>query len=163
MAELKIKWTNLERVLNEFYNYFVQQAKDNLAGNGSIASNDLYNSLSEVNKVIEIGDDYFSVKINMLDYWKYVEEGTSPHYPPIKPLLDWVAVKQGVPKVEGFAYAVQNKIAKEGTEAKPFFEPAKEDAIKRFELSIDYAIDEDVNQFILDSVDGYLMNKFREI
>ena len=58
---------------------------------------------------------------------------------------------------------IQKKIHNEGTDAKPFFEPAKEDAIKRFELSIDYAIDEDVNQFILDSVDGYLMNKFREI
>lgn len=155
MADLNIKWTHLEETLNSFAEYFIQMAREHLQENNSNASYTLFDSFE---KVIQIDDDYFSVKIGLEDYWKYVEEGTSPHYPPIKPLLDWVAVKQGVPKVEGFAYAVQNKIAKEGTEAKPFFEPAKIEAIEHFEEAISLAIEEDIDRYISECIDEKLNN-----
>ena len=152
---MKIKWDSLNKVLEEFAEYFIQMAREHLQENNSNASYTLFDSFE---KVIQIDDDYFSVKIGLEDYWKYVEEGTSPHYPPIKPLLDWVAVKQGVPKVEGFAYAVQNKIAKEGTEAKPFFEPAKIEAIEHFEEAISLAIEQDIDMYISECIDEKLNN-----
>ena len=157
MADLKIKWTHLEQTLNNFYDFFAELCREYLQGNGSIATYELFDSF-ENGKVINIGDDYFSVQVNLPEYYIYIEQGTSPHYPPIKPLLDWVAVKQGVPKVEGFAYAVQNKIAKEGTEAKPFFEPAKIEAIEHFEEAISLAIEEDIDRYISECIDEKLNN-----
>jgi len=46
------------------------------------------------------------------DYAKAVEEGSRPHWPPIQPLLGWARRVLGN---ESAAYAVQQKIAREGT------------------------------------------------
>lgn len=49
------------------------------------------------------------------------EYGSSPHWAPIKPLKEWAKRKLGD---ENIGYAVQKKIAKEGTDAKPYMRPA---------------------------------------
>lgn len=54
------------------------------------------------------------------EYAKHVEHGTAPHWPPIKPLKGWARRVLGD---ESAAYAVQQKIAKEGTPAQPFVAP----------------------------------------
>jgi len=56
-----------------------------------------------------------------VEYGIHVEYGTSPHYVSPKHLMRWAKLKLGD---ENAAYAVAKKIAKEGTEAKPFFRPA---------------------------------------
>lgn len=172
MAELNIKWKHLEKTLNDFADYFIQAARDNLQGNNTNATYALYNSIQKYEQKYWIGDDEFSVKISLEDYWRYVEEGTGPahvpdaraqYWPKIQPLIDWVQHKEGLPQVEGFAYAVRGKIHKEGTEPQPFFEPAKQDAIERFRLAIDLAIQEDIDVFILSKVDEYLLKTFKEL
>ena len=55
------------------------------------------------------------------DYGLYIEFGTSPHWAPIKPLIEWAKRHGGN---EGFGYAIRGKIAKEGIDAHPFFRPA---------------------------------------
>lgn len=57
-----------------------------------------------------------------------VELGAAPHWVPIGPLLDWARRKLGD---EGAAYAVQKKIAEQGTPAQPFMTPARETAAGR--------------------------------
>lgn len=77
-------------------------------------------------------------------YAIYIEYGTSPHFPPIKPIYDWayrqrsnidikydesdvVTLRDGNTYIKGilsFVYAVINKIGNEGTDAKPFLRPA---------------------------------------
>lgn len=54
-----------------------------------------------------------------------LEEGSRPHFPPIEPLKKWARLRLGD---EQIAYAVQRKIAKEGTRAQPFMGPAMDDA-----------------------------------
>lgn len=51
----------------------------------------------------------------------FVEEGTRPHMPPIAPLEAWAARKLGSP---GLGFVIARKIAREGTEAQPFMQPA---------------------------------------
>jgi HK97 gp10 family phage protein len=51
-------------------------------------------------------------------YSAYVEFGTSPHFPPISALQGW-ADRHGIP-----AYAVAKSIARKGTPAQPFMDPA---------------------------------------
>lgn len=50
-----------------------------------------------------------------------VEFGSTAHYPPIGPLKDWA---KRVLHEEQAAYAVQKKIAREGTDPQPYFRPA---------------------------------------
>ena len=52
-----------------------------------------------------------------------VEEGSEPHWPPIDPLRGWARRVLGD---ESAAYAVQQKIAEEGTDAQPYARPGAE-------------------------------------
>lgn len=152
--ELDIKWTNLERVLNEFADEVITTARGNLDTNNTNASHNLYDTME---KIVEIGDDRFSVKISLADYWRYVEEGTGPqhipdargqYWPKIGPIKEWVSVKPGVPKDDAFAYAVRGKIHASGTTAQPFFQPAVDEALARFEIRIEEAIEQDIYDYI---------------
>lgn len=186
MAEaLDIKWIHLEETLKNFAEYFIQLAKDNLQANGSIASEDLYNSLDMKNVIIQIEEDYYSVSISLEDYWRYVEEGTGPehkpdarsaYWPNVDAIKNWITVKRlPTVDVDSTAFLISRAIAGKspnqaqlanpqgGIIAKPFFEPAKQETIERFELEIELAIDEDIRVFVEESVENFLIKKFREI
>lgn len=164
---MDIEWKNLERVLNEFADTFIQNARDNLQANGTNASYDLYNSFE---KIIEIGEDSFSVKIALEDYWKYVEQGRRPgKFPPPDVIKNWIEIKPvearpglngKTPSVEQLSFLIGRKIANEGTSPQPFYEPAKEQTIRDFEQRIDLAIQEDVSDYILRITDEYMNRAF---
>lgn len=162
-----IKWTRLTEVLNEFADAFIQNARNNLEANQSNASYNLYNSFE---KVIEVGEDYFKVSISLADYWQFLENGRGPgKFPPVDKIKEWIEVKPvnptplsngKTPSVEQLSFLISRKIANEGTEGKPFFEPAKEQTIREFEDKINQAIEEDVSNFILSRVEKEMRNIF---
>ena len=162
-----IKWIRLTEVLNEFADAFIQNARNNLDANQSNASYNLYNSFE---KVIEVGEDYFKVSVSLADYWQYVENGRGPgKFPPVDKIKEWIEVKPvnptplsngKTPSVEQLSFLISRKIANEGTEGKPFFEPAKEQTIREFEDKINQAIDEDVSNFILELVEKEMRDIF---
>jgi hypothetical protein len=41
---------------------------------------------------------YLTISLNLQDYWKYVEDGTRPHFPPIEDILQWIKVKPVLPR-----------------------------------------------------------------
>lgn len=72
--------------------------------------------------------------------------------PPAEALETWINKKgiepqARVPSVES-AWAIATKIAKHGTEPKPFFESAKQEAIQKFETPIYLAIREDLEAYL---------------
>lgn len=162
-----IKWTRLTEVLNEFADAFIQNARNNLEANQSNASYNLYNSFE---KVIEVGEDYFKVSISLADYWQYLENGRGPgKFPPVDKIKEWIEVKPinptplsngKTPSVEQLSFLISRKIANEGTEGKPFFEPAKEQTIREFEDKINQAVEEDVSNFILELVEKEMRDIF---
>ena len=162
-----IKWTRLTEVLNEFADAFIQNARNNLDANQSNASYNLYNSFE---KVIEVGEDYFKVSISLADYWQFLENGRGPgKFPPVDKIKEWIEVKPvnptplsngKTPSVEQLSFLISRKIANEGTEGKPFFEPAKEQTIREFEDKINEAIDEDVSNFILELAEKEMRDIF---
>ena len=164
MAELDIKWIRLTEVLNEFADRFIQNARDNLQANGSIATGKLYDSFK---KIIEIEDNSFKVSISLADYWYYVEHGRGPgKFPPPDVIRNWIEVKPvnispingKMPSVEQVGFLIGRKIAENGTQPKPFLEPAKEQTLREFEERIAYAIEEDIGNYILELVEGKLAN-----
>lgn len=162
-----IKWTRLTEVLNEFADAFIQNARNNLEANQSNASYNLYNSFE---KVIEVGEDYFKVSISLADYWQHLEKGRGPgKFPPVDKIKEWIEVKPinptplsngKTPSVEQLSFLISRKIANEGTEGKPFFEPAKEQTIREFEDKINQAVEEDVSNFILELVEKEMRDIF---
>lgn len=164
---MDIEWKNLARVLDEFADRFIELAQANLANNGTNASGELSRSLE---KIIEIGEDNYSVKISLEDYWYYVENGRGPgKFPPPPAIRNWIEIKPvnplpgangKVPTVEQLTFLISRKIAQEGTSPQPFFEPAKEQAIMEFSQAIDDAIARDVSDYIEKLVEERLKNVF---
>ena len=81
----------------------------------------------------DIKGDYFSTPAGVLGVvgiaspvGAFVELGTRPHWAPIAPLVHWVETVLGITGVEtfGIAKAIQRKIAREGTKARPLFAEA---------------------------------------
>ena len=167
---MDIKWTHLRQVLEDFADYFIQGARDNLQGNGSNASYTLYDSFE---KIIVVDDEHFSVSIALEDYWTYVENGRGPgKFPPVSKIEEWISVKPispypgkdgKIPSVDQLTYLIGRKIATEGTDPQPFFQPAKDDAISRFEEAISLAIDEDVTEFVIEQVVDKMGDIFKDL
>ena len=66
--------------IQDLINQFVLTLKDTIANNGSNASGKLSKSIK--GKVKQNGK-WLEVSISLEDYWKYIEYGTRPHFPPI--------------------------------------------------------------------------------
>lgn len=159
MTGLDIKWKHLEATLDRFADRVIELARENLTSNGTNASNELYNSME---KIIEIGEDHYSVKISLAEYWVYVEQGRGPgKFPPPPAIRKWVEIKPvspypgadgRIPSVDQLTFLIGRKIAREGTEPQPFVAPAKEQAIREFSAAIDQAIEADVDEYIEEQV-----------
>lgn len=156
---MEITWNHLLEVLNNFADRFIELAREYLVSNGSNASGELSQSLE---KIVEIGEDSFSVKISLADYWKYLENGRGPgKFPPPPSIKNWINIKPvtpypGVdgrtPTVDQLTFLISRKIAREGTTPQPFFEPAKQQALVEFGEAIDQAIEDDIYDFIQEAV-----------
>lgn len=126
---IDIEWRHLEGVLREYGERLVELYRANMVESGRPASGALAESL---HTEVVVGDTTIAVDLSLLDYWKYIEHGTRPHWAPIGPLKEWVKVKRLLPRPndkipptlslekaqERIAYAVRWKIHEEGTEGK---------------------------------------------
>lgn len=165
---MDIKWNHLTETLNHFADYFIETARQNLSNNGSNASYNLFDSFE---KIVEVGEDYFSVKISLADYFTFVENGRGPgKFPPVSKIQEWISVKPitpypgnngKIPSVDQLTFLIGRKISEEGTDPQPFFKPAREEALKQFEQAIDYAIDEDVSEFVIEQVELAMNDTFK--
>ena len=79
---------------------------------------------STVTSEVIVKGTTYEVVLNLQDYWKYVEEGTRPHWPPKDAILHWVEVKPVIPRPDAkgripspksLAFLISRKIAKKGT------------------------------------------------
>lgn len=113
---------HLEAVLQQYAAEVKDIYKRHLVEADRLASERLLNSV-ETQVVTDQGA--YLVTMTLEDYWKYVEEDTKPHWPPVSALLEWIRVKPviprpddhgRIPKPEQLAYLIGRKIAKEGTE-----------------------------------------------
>lgn len=122
--------------IQDLINQFVLTLRETIAKNGSNASGELSKSIK--GKVKQNGK-WLEVSISLEDYWKYIEHGTRPHFPPINAIKQWIRVKPvlphplangKLPTENQLAYLIGRKISKVGTKTKPFLQPT----IKDFDL-----------------------------
>ena len=116
-----LRLTNTMKVLQEYAVEFRNMYQDNLIRSDRIASGELLNSIEAQ---VTVNGTAYEVQLRLADYWKYVEEDTRPHWPPLAPILEWVRVKPVLPRPdasgklpgpEQLAYLISRKIARFGT------------------------------------------------
>ena len=54
--------------------------------------------LASIHADVEVGGTTYAVVLHLEDYWKYLEEGTPPHWPPRDAILKWIKAKPVIPR-----------------------------------------------------------------
>ena len=106
---------------------------------------------------VEVDGKSFTASLNMNFYWKYLEEGTRPHWPPSSAILNWVQIKPVIPRPDGngriptqkqLAFLISRKIAKHGTEGTHGFQTTRDAILPMYYEKIEQALAEDVGAYV---------------
>lgn len=145
-----IKFDNLQKVLAEFGNALSERYKEKLTEDDRIASGRL---ISSVNSKVVVDNNEFVVELSLEDWWKYIEYGTKPHFPPVSKILEWVNVKRilptpmangKLPTEKQLAWMIAKKIERVGTEGTPNLSDSLDEMVMEYETKIEEALDQDV-------------------
>lgn len=143
-----IEFRHLQEALAQYAQAIADKYKTNLESSGRRATGQL---ITSVNTVVVVNENEFAIELNLQDYWKFVEEGTSPHFPPISKILEWVKVKQilptpmangKLPTEQQLAWMIAKKIDRVGTEGSNDLEHTMEEV--DYEAIIEEALDKDI-------------------
>ena len=83
-------WENTYRTLMDYGVALREQYKSNLESNNRRATGDLLDSISVG---VEVGEREWTVFLELATYWKYVENDTQPHFPPLDAIKEWIHAK----------------------------------------------------------------------
>lgn len=105
--------------IREFVDLFSDLYREQLADRNSSGK------LSMFKTKIKVQDNHFLIQFDLPEYWKYVEYGTKPHFPPISAIEGWIQVKPiipdsrtgKVPTTRQLAFMIARSISKNGTKA----------------------------------------------
>ena len=150
-----ISFDNLEAVLNEYGMEVRNQYQLNLIHSDRIASGELLNSCEFD---VKLNDKTYQVRLELADYWKYVEYGRNPgKFPPTNKILEWIMVKPVLPRPDNnlkditpkqLAFLIGRKIANEGYEGSKDLENANDSLIRKYEPKIVAALAEDLGTYM---------------
>lgn len=146
-----MKWTNLEKVLEEYGRELRNKYQDNLINSDRLASGELLNS---VEYIIEKDNISISISLQLAEYWKYVEWDTKPHWPPVDKIKEWIRVKPilpddrfgKLPTPDQLAFLIGRKISEEGTKGSNDLHNAIDEINSLFLEKIEEAITMDVEE-----------------
>lgn len=154
MAEL-FGTPHLTQVLEELGREVAEQYKNNLRESGHSTRPD--HLINSIKTRVVVGDTAYKVVMDLNDYWKYLENGTEPHWPPVDAIRSWIEYKPvlrrpgkdgRLPTPNQLAFLIGRKIAREGTEGTHDFEEARDETVARWEQRIREALVEDVRAWL---------------
>ena len=146
------EFPKVAEVLERYGKEFIELYKLNLVQSGRPASGKLAESLSYH---VNLGTNVYAVDISLLEYWKYIESGTRPHFPPVSAIRDWIRVKPVIPRPfengklpteSQLAFLIARKISRVGTEGINDFQRANDEVFARMEMSLAEAVTEDLQR-----------------
>lgn len=142
---------HLRAVLAEYATDVLEAYKAAHIASGRPASHKL---LDTARAIVDTGDGWVQVSLNLQDYWKYIEFGTAPHWPPLDAIEKWILVKPvdpypdergRKPTPRELARKIRWKISQEGTEGSEDLLKAVEEINARYEQRIEDAIAADMD------------------
>ena len=83
--------TALDSLMNEFQNAYASKLK----ATNHIASGNLANTQQHY---FVFDRRYYKIYLRLEDYWKYLENGTKPHFPPVEKIAEWIRIKPVLPR-----------------------------------------------------------------
>ena len=147
---------NLTSVLNDFGKFLVEEYKDNLILEDVNASDSLYNS---VTYMVEKNNTTYEVKLNLMHYWKYVENGrrAGGKFPPVSAIEKWIEVKPVLPRPmsngklptnKQLAYLIARKISIDGIAPRPLLQQSVDEVWRSMQEFIAEALAKDMQKEI---------------
>ena len=150
-----ISFDNLEAVLLEYGKEVRNQYQLNLIHSDRVASGELLNSCEFD---LKLTDKTYQVRLELADYWTYVEYGRTPgKFPPTSKILEWIMIKPVIPRPDQngklptpkqLAFLIGRKIANEGYEGSKDLERANDSLIRKFEPKIVAALAKDLGTYM---------------
>ena len=146
-----INLNNVMEVLEQYAQEVRNRYQDRLIQDDRIASGDLLNSVEY--QVVRNGMTY-EVQLRLEDYWKYVEYGTKPHFPPMDKILEWIRVKPVLPRPnengdlptpQQLAFLIARSISEHGTEGTEDLEETLLDINQRYKDKLVIALHQDMD------------------
>lgn len=113
-------FTNIQTI-NTIVNDFLTLLKNNIQNTGHNSSGNLIKSTQ---KSFKWDGRFYTVSLKVPDYFKYLENGTKPHFPPVDKIKEWIRIKPILPRADKngklptenqLAYLIGRKISKVGT------------------------------------------------
>ena len=81
----------LDSLMNEFqYAYASNLIEQNHTATGNLALNQKHYFVFD--------GRYYRIYLQLEDYWKYLEYGTKPHFPPVEKSAEWIRIKPVLPR-----------------------------------------------------------------
>lgn len=98
----------------------LERYKQSLKDNNHIASGNLYNTATYKTN---INGSWFELTFVLDETWRYLENGTKPHFPPLEAIERWITVKHiipttnsgKIPSTKQLAFLIARGISKNGT------------------------------------------------
>lgn len=109
---------------------------------------------------LEFNGRYIEVIFQLQDYWKYIENGTKPHFPPMDAIEKWIQVKRIIPRTNGgkqipttrqLAYLISREISVKGTKPTKILQntiDGADDLIEQLIEAIANQLQEEINNEI---------------
>jgi hypothetical protein len=144
----------------ELYQAFGDELKKNLIQElrrtKAIASGELLKSIQF--DVKQTSDGGAIITLNGNDYITYVDKGRKPgKYAPTSALKEWIKTK-GIAtddgKVTAIAYAINNKIKRQGIKPRPVLERAYSNGLPMYDKIIDDNLNEDLDNYLNETLNN---------
>lgn len=153
--EQLISFEHTERALHEYGERVAAAYREKMRGHQhfTLSPETLIN---RVKVIVEKDGTSISVALLLADYWKYVEWGTRPHWPPKGALLPWIEAKPilphpddkgRIPTPQQLDYLLRRKISQEGTEGTHDLAESVEEINARYLDYIADAVAQDIDAF----------------
>lgn len=143
--------------IKNFASELLERYKTAIKDAGKVASGQLEKTASYR---VNISGAYLEVYFNLEDYWKYIENGTRPHFPPTDAIEKWIQVKRIIPRTNGgkqipttrqLAYLISREISVKGTKPTKILQntiDGADDLIEQLIQAIANQLQEEINNEI---------------
>lgn len=148
-----MEFTHTLNVLEDFSIEFEKLYKDKLKRDGHVATGDLINTM---HGEVKVDDDIFTFQLSLQEYWKWIESGTKPHFPPIEAIKKWIIAKPVIPRemhgikptTDQLAFLIARKISRDGTRAGLEYSETVNELNAVLEKKISDALQKDIEEYI---------------
>lgn len=159
MADELMRLTTLQATLQDLARDIAQGYKDELTAHGHYTTigPEAHRLLDSIRTEVVADGTAYEVRMTLMDYWKYLETGTRPHWPPPGVIARWIEIKPVLPRPyrgrlpspKSLEYLIRRKIARVGTEGTHDLEKTKDAVITAYRDKLEAALQHDIYDYIL--------------